>query len=73
MVELLSALGRRQHEHRRRTADRLAAVIDSGLLPEQLGEMALYYLAKAHRDLGDSVASLRRRRSRGVRKMTVAT
>ncbi|MFD8913901.1 hypothetical protein [Streptomyces sp. NPDC059575] len=57
MVELLSTLGRRQHEHRRTTADRLTAVIDSGLLPEQLGEMAQYYLAKAHRDLGHSVAS----------------
>jgi hypothetical protein len=57
LVELLTALGRRQHEHRRSTATRLAAVIDAGLLPEELGQMALYYLAKAHRDLGHSVAS----------------
>ncbi|MDV9169016.1 ATP/GTP-binding protein [Streptomyces sp. W16] len=57
LVELLTALGRRQHEHRRSTATRLAAVVDAGLLPEELGQMALYYLAKAHRDLGHSVAS----------------
>lgn len=57
LVELLNTLGRRQHEHRRRTANRLAAVIDTGLLPEELGPMARYYLAKAHRDLGDSAAS----------------
>ncbi|KPI02939.1 hypothetical protein OK074_5089 [Actinobacteria bacterium OK074] len=57
LVELLSTLGRRQHEHRRTTANRLAAVIDTGLLPEELGQMALYYLAKAHRDLGHSTAS----------------
>ncbi|MEW2134834.1 ATP/GTP-binding protein [Streptomyces sp. NPDC005435] len=57
MVELLSTLGRRQHEHRRSTADRLTAVVDSGLLPAELGEMALYYLAKANRDLGHSAAS----------------
>ncbi|MEV0479697.1 ATP/GTP-binding protein [Streptomyces sp. NPDC050508] len=57
LVELLTALGRRQHEHRRSTATRLAAVIDAGLLPEELEQMALYYLAKAHRDLGNSVAS----------------
>ncbi|MEV6500799.1 ATP/GTP-binding protein [Streptomyces prunicolor] len=57
LVELLNTLGRRQHEHRRTTANRLAAVIDAALLPEDLGQMALYYLAKAHRDLGHSAAS----------------
>ena len=57
LVELLNTLGRRQREHRRRTAERLAAVIDAALLPEELGQMARYYLAKAHRDLGDSAAS----------------
>ncbi|WP_328688030.1 ATP/GTP-binding protein [Streptomyces phaeochromogenes] len=57
LVELLNTLGRRQHEHRRSTANRLAAVIDAGLLPEELRQMALYYLAKAHRDLGHSAAS----------------
>ncbi|MDG4537131.1 ATP/GTP-binding protein [Streptomyces sp. AV19] len=54
LVELLSALARRQHEHRTRTADRLAAVVDTGLLPDDLSEMATYYLAKAQRDIGRS-------------------
>ena len=57
LVELLNTLGRRQHEHRRRTAERLATVIDAALLPEELGQMAHYYLAKAHRDLGQTAAS----------------
>ncbi|MFE7354385.1 hypothetical protein ACFU8Q_14550 [Streptomyces sp. NPDC057543] len=48
---------RRQHEHRARTADRLTAILDTGLLPAELTEMALYYQAKAHRDLGQSAAS----------------
>jgi hypothetical protein len=59
LVELLSALARRQHEHRERTADRLTAVVDSGLLPADVQEMAVYYLAKADRDLGRSEASRR--------------
>ncbi|MCQ8772094.1 ATP/GTP-binding protein [Streptomyces telluris] len=59
LVELLSTLARRQHEHRERTTDRLAAVIDTGLLPNDLSEMATYYLAKACRDLGRSDDSRR--------------
>ncbi|MEU2228624.1 hypothetical protein [Streptomyces sp. NPDC018347] len=57
LVELLAALARRQHEHRSVTASRLTAVTASGLLPADLHEMGVYYLAKAHRDLGDSAAS----------------
>ncbi|WP_432198229.1 tetratricopeptide repeat protein [Streptomyces sp. bgisy027] len=57
LVELLSALARRQHQHRSRTVARLTTVIDSHLLPDDLHHMALYYRAKAHRDLGDSPAS----------------
>ncbi|WP_333751809.1 ATP/GTP-binding protein [Streptomyces sp. IBSBF 2394] len=57
LVELLAALARRQHEHRSVTASRLAAVTGSGLLPADLHEMGVYYLAKAHRDLGNSAAS----------------
>ncbi|MBM7167553.1 ATP/GTP-binding protein [Streptomyces sp. G44] len=57
LVELLAALARRQHEHRSVTASRLTSVITSGLLPADLHEMAVYYLAKAHRDLGNSPAS----------------
>ncbi|MFF1405105.1 ATP/GTP-binding protein [Streptomyces sp. NPDC058294] len=59
LVELLAALARRQREHRSVTASRLAAVTVSGLLPADLDEMGVYYLAKAHRDLGDSAASRR--------------
>ncbi|MFE6744115.1 ATP/GTP-binding protein [Streptomyces tubercidicus] len=59
LVEMLSALARRQHEHRERTADRLTAVVDTGRLPDELHEMAVYYLAKAQRDLGRSAASQR--------------
>ncbi|WP_030019404.1 hypothetical protein [Streptomyces monomycini] len=57
LVETLSALARRQHEHRERTAERLSAVIRAGLLPADLAEMAVYYLAKAQRDLGRTAAS----------------
>ncbi|MDH6567090.1 hypothetical protein M2160_002111 [Streptomyces sp. SAI-117] len=52
LVETLSALARRQHEHRERTVARLTAVVDSGLLPAELRDMAVYYRAKAQRDLG---------------------
>ncbi|MGW2082454.1 ATP/GTP-binding protein [Streptomyces sp. NPDC001939] len=59
LAETLSALARRQHEHRERTAARLQSVLDADLLPASLQEMPRYYLAKAHRDLGDSTASRR--------------
>ncbi|MGW7415814.1 ATP/GTP-binding protein [Streptomyces sp. NPDC054863] len=59
LVELLSALARRQHEHRERTVERLHAVVDTGLLPHDLHDMAVYYLAKAQRDLGLRDASAR--------------
>lgn len=54
LVETLSALAGRQREHRERTVDRLTAVIESGLLPAELRDMAVYYRAKAQRDLGRS-------------------
>ncbi|MEU8843439.1 ATP/GTP-binding protein [Streptomyces roseus] len=59
LVELLATLARRQHEHRSITVSRLAAVARTGLLPADLHEMAVYYLAKAQRDLGDSAGSRR--------------
>ncbi|MFD3931754.1 ATP/GTP-binding protein [Streptomyces sp. NPDC058614] len=59
LVETLSALARRQREHRANTVTRLTTVIDSGLLPVELHEMALYYRAKAHRDIGHSADSRR--------------
>lgn len=57
LVETLSTIAARQREHRTHTADRLTRVIDSRLLPEDLTDMALYYRAKAHRDLGRGTAS----------------
>ncbi|OIJ95387.1 ATP/GTP-binding protein [Streptomyces colonosanans] len=57
VVELLTAIARRQREHRQRTADRLTAVLDTGLLPAELTEMALYYRAKAHKDLSQNDAA----------------
>ncbi|MGA4953776.1 ATP/GTP-binding protein [Streptomyces lydicamycinicus] len=51
LAELLAAITRRQHEHRERTAERLTAVLDTGLLSGELAELALYYRAKAHKDL----------------------
>ncbi|MGW1533895.1 ATP/GTP-binding protein [Streptomyces aureus] len=59
LVELLSTLTRRQHEHRARTASRLAAVLDTHLLPGDLQEMALYYRAKSLRDIGRATESRR--------------
>ncbi|MGW6857828.1 ATP/GTP-binding protein [Streptomyces xanthophaeus] len=57
LIELLAALARRQHEHRSITASRLTAVTRTELLPPDVHEMALYYLAKAQRDLGDPTSS----------------
>ncbi|MFD5557643.1 ATP/GTP-binding protein [Streptomyces sp. NPDC127068] len=57
LAELLTAIARRQHEHRQRTADRLTAVLDTGLLDNELTALALYYRAKAHKDLGRTADS----------------
>ncbi|MEV5567935.1 tetratricopeptide repeat protein, partial [Streptomyces sp. NPDC052196] len=57
LVDVLSALARRQHEHRDHTAARLTTVLNSRLLPPDLHDMALYYRAKADRDRGNSAAS----------------
>ncbi|MGW7134028.1 ATP/GTP-binding protein [Streptomyces bobili] len=59
LVELLSTLTRRQHEHRARTVSRLTAVLDAGLLPADLQEIALYYRAKSLRDTGHAAPSRR--------------
>lgn len=59
LVDTLSTLARRQREHRARTVDRLTTIIDSHLLPAELEEMALYYRAKAYRDIGRSTESRR--------------
>ncbi|MGW1887239.1 hypothetical protein [Streptomyces sp. NPDC001970] len=57
LAKLLSTLARRQHEHRGRTAQRLSAVIDTGQLPDELHEMAVYY---AHHDLYDHLRKVAR-------------
>ncbi|MFF7889560.1 hypothetical protein ACH40F_53320 [Streptomyces sp. NPDC020794] len=70
LTELLSALARRQHEHRATTVSRLTDVLNTGLLPDELADMATYYRAKAHRDLGHNDASrdgMRQVASRGGR------
>jgi tetratricopeptide (TPR) repeat protein len=57
-AEAFAAIARRQHKHRARTAERLTAILDAGLLPGELTELALYYRAKAHEDLGRTDAAL---------------
>ncbi|MFE9610984.1 tetratricopeptide repeat protein [Streptomyces sp. NPDC006012] len=58
LAELLDAIARRQHEHRARTAERLTTVLATGLLSGRLTGLALYYRAKAHKDLGRSADAL---------------
>ena len=58
LAELLTAISRRQHEHRERTARRLTTVLDQGLLPPETAELAWYYRAKAYKDLGRTAESL---------------
>ncbi|NGO77746.1 ATP/GTP-binding protein [Streptomyces sp. YC504] len=75
LVELLSAIARRQHEHRERTVERLQAVIATAPLPTELFEMAVYYQAKAQRDLGrtaDSRAGMQLVAAGGGRLATAA-
>jgi len=70
LMETLSAIARRQRQHRLHTADRLTRVLDSGQLPPAADELARYYRAKASRDLGYFDASrqdLHRIRSAGGR------
>ncbi|WP_078661407.1 ATP/GTP-binding protein [Streptomyces sp. NRRL B-24484] len=67
LAELLTAISRRQHEHRAHTARRLGAVLDSGLLTEELTDLARYYRAKADKDLGRTAASLE-----GMRQVAAA-
>ncbi|MCP9213395.1 ATP/GTP-binding protein [Streptomyces sp. NEAU-Y11] len=59
LVETLSTLARRQHEHRAHTVTRLTTVVNSNLLPTELHDMAVYYRAKALRDIGRSQESRR--------------
>ncbi|MGK4586093.1 ATP/GTP-binding protein [Kitasatospora sp. HPMI-4] len=68
LVETLSALARRQHEHRERTVERLTAVLDSGLLPDDLTDLARYYRAKGQRDIGRTADS-----HEGMRQVAAGT
>ncbi|RSN67269.1 ATP/GTP-binding protein [Actinomadura sp. WAC 06369] len=56
--ETLTAVARRQRQHRGRTADRLRAVLSAGLLPPELDELPRYFLAECERDLGNLTASM---------------
>ncbi|WP_431776301.1 ATP/GTP-binding protein [Streptomyces cucumeris] len=58
LAEVLTAIARRQHEHRAHTAERLTAVLGTGLLSGELAELALYYRAKADKDLARTDAAL---------------
>ncbi|MEU9028921.1 hypothetical protein AB0D46_15590 [Streptomyces sp. NPDC048383] len=53
----LNAISRRQHKHRDRTIARLTAIIDSRRRPAELQVVAVYYRAKADRNLGHTDAS----------------
>ncbi|MFJ7209449.1 ATP/GTP-binding protein [Streptomyces sp. NPDC098789] len=57
LAELLTAITRRQHEHRRQTVERLSEVLNTGLLSAELTELALYYRAKAYKDLDQGAAA----------------
>ncbi|MER6218837.1 hypothetical protein ABT213_33010 [Streptomyces sp. NPDC001674] len=57
LAELLTAITRRQHEHRRRTVDRLTEALDTGLLSAEMTELSLYYRAKAYKDLDQGAAA----------------
>ncbi|MFE5912770.1 hypothetical protein ACFQ6B_27320 [Streptomyces wedmorensis] len=59
VVDMLSTLARRQREHRGHTVDKLTRLIDPGLLGDDLTVMAVYYRAKAWRDIGHPDASRR--------------
>lgn len=52
MAQPLTAATRRQYEHRRRTADRLTALLRTGPLDSEFTALALCYRAKDHKDLG---------------------
>jgi hypothetical protein len=58
LAETLTAIARRQRQHRGITADRLRAIVDSQWLPEPLHELPRYFLAECDRDLGRLTESL---------------
>ncbi|MCW2917410.1 MAG: hypothetical protein JWN52_5478, partial [Actinomycetia bacterium] len=58
LAEALTAIARRQRQHRSITADRLRVILNSQFLPEQLHELPQYFLAECDRDLGRLTESL---------------
>jgi len=54
----MTAIARRQRQHRSRSADDLRAVLASDLLPPSVRELPRYFLAECERDLGNFDASL---------------
>ncbi|MFC1405764.1 MULTISPECIES: tetratricopeptide repeat protein [Streptacidiphilus] len=58
LAEVLTAISRRQHEHRDLTTRRLSDVLAAGLLSDELVQLALYYRAKADKDLGRTAQAM---------------
>ena len=58
LATTLSAIARRQHQHRGRTAEQLREVLGQGALPGSLEELPRYFLAECDRDLGNFQASM---------------
>ncbi|GHE26398.1 ATP/GTP-binding protein [Kitasatospora indigofera] len=70
LAAALSAIARRQRQHRQLTADTLRDVLASGLLPESLNDLPAYFLAECDRDLGrlqESMDGMRRVAAAGGR------
>ncbi|MGW0694961.1 ATP/GTP-binding protein [Streptomyces sp. NPDC002738] len=62
LAEAVTVIARRQRTHRQVTADRLVRVLATEQMPHEARELAVYYLAECHRDLGrpeDSRALMR--------------
>ncbi|WP_123814529.1 ATP/GTP-binding protein [Myceligenerans xiligouense] len=63
LAESLDAIARRQRQHRQLTLDTLEAIIAGDVLPDDLTELPLYFIAECHRDIGNldqSLAGMRR-------------
>ena len=58
LAATLTAIARRQRQHREITADALRDVLASGLLPQPLRELPTYFIAECDRDLGHLTLSM---------------
>lgn len=68
LATALGAVARRQRVHRQETVEQLTAVLAEGLLPPAAQDLARYYLAECHRDLGRIDAS-----AAGMRQVAAGT